>query len=72
MIKKIHIDQINGFKIGHAQNHNAKTGCTVILCEDGAIAGCDLRGSAPGTRETELLKPGYLVEKVLKKFMVFY
>jgi len=64
MIQKLQLQEINGFKIGHAQNYEAKTGCTVILCEDGAIAGYDLRGSAPGTRETELLRPGCLVEKV--------
>lgn len=56
--------KIPGIKIGHAQNDAAMTGCTVILCEDGAVAGFDLRGSAPGTRETELLRPGFLVEKI--------
>ena len=64
MVQTIQLEKIKHFKIGHAQNYEAKTGCTVILCEDGAIAGYDLRGSAPGTRETELLKPGYLVESV--------
>ena len=64
MIQNINIDQIEGFKIGHAQNFKAKTGCTVVLCEDGAIAGFDLRGSAPGPRDTELLKPGFLIEEV--------
>jgi L-aminopeptidase/D-esterase-like protein len=64
MIQKIKINEIEGFKIGHSQNFEAKTGCTVVLCEDGAVAGFDLRGSAPGTRETELLRPGFLVEEV--------
>src|SRR5204862_5980026 len=40
------------------------TGCTVILYERGAVAGVDVRGSAPGTRETDLLKPTNLVDKV--------
>ncbi len=64
MINRVKLEKISGFKIGHAQNYDAKTGCTVILCEDGAIAGFDLRGSAPGTRETEILRPGFLIEKV--------
>lgn len=64
MIQNIKINEIEGVKIGHSQNFEAKTGCTVVLCEDGGIAGFDLRGSAPGTRETELLKPGFLVEEI--------
>ncbi len=64
MVEQVTIASIPAFKIGHAQNEKARTGCTVILCEDGAVAGCDLRGSAPGTRETELLRPGFLVEQV--------
>lgn len=55
---------INGIKVGHATNPTAKTGCTVILCEEGATAGVDVRGSAPGTRETEAIRPGRLVQKV--------
>jgi L-aminopeptidase/D-esterase-like protein len=50
--------------VGHAQNLEALTGCTVILCEKGATAGIDQRGGAPGTRETDVLKPGRLVNKV--------
>ena len=55
---------INGIKVGHATNATARTGCTVVLCEEGAIAGVDVRGSAPGTRETEAIRPGRLVQKV--------
>ena len=55
---------INGIKVGHATNPTARTGCTVILCEEGATAGVDVRGSAPGTRETEAIRPGRLVQKV--------
>jgi L-aminopeptidase/D-esterase-like protein len=42
----------------------AATGCTVVLCEPAAVAGVDVRGAAPGTRETDLLRPGSLVERV--------
>lgn len=56
--------EVSGIRVGHARDNNAKTGCTVVLCEEGAVAGGDLRGSAPGTRETELLRPGFLVRKV--------
>ncbi|GAB6137211.1 P1 family peptidase [Halanaerobaculum tunisiense] len=54
---KNYITDVPGIKVGHAQNRQAKTGCTVILTEDGAPAGVDVRGSAPGTRETDLLNP---------------
>lgn len=50
--------------MGHAQDDQALTGCTVILCRKGAVAGVDVRGGAPGTRETDLLSPINLVEKV--------
>lgn len=58
------IFSINGLKIGQAENNEGITGITVILFEDGAIASCDVRGSAPGTRETDLLEPTNLVDKV--------
>ena len=54
---------INGIKVGHATNATARTGCTVVLCPEGATAGVDVRGAAPGTRETEALRPGRLVQK---------
>ncbi len=54
---------IDGIKVGHATDVTARTGCTVILCPAGAIAGVDVRGAAPGTRETEALRPGRLVQK---------
>lgn len=53
-----------GIKVGHYTDKEAITGCTVILCERGAVAGVDVSGSAPGTRETDVLRPGNLVEKV--------
>jgi len=58
------ITDIPGIKVGHYTDRDAVTGCTVILCENGAVAGVDVRGSAPGTRETDLLRPTNLVEKV--------
>ncbi len=56
-MKEIKISEIEGIKIGHASNEEAGTGCTVIICEKGASAGIDVRGSAPASRETELLDP---------------
>ena len=53
-----------GIRVGHAHDARARTGCTVVLCEgEGAVAGVDVRGAAPGTRETDLLEPGNLVER---------
>ena len=54
---------IDGIKVGHATDSSARTGCTVVLCPDGATAGVDVRGGAPGTRETEALRPGRFVQK---------
>jgi L-aminopeptidase/D-esterase-like protein len=53
-----------GIKVGHYTDKKAATGCTVILCEQGAVAGVDVSGSSPGTRETDLLRPGNLVDRV--------
>jgi L-aminopeptidase/D-esterase-like protein len=58
------ITDVRGIEVGHAQNEETLTGCTVILCRKGAVAGVDVRGGAPGTRETDLLDPINLVEKV--------
>jgi len=58
------ITDVPGVKVGHYTDTRAVTGCTVVLCEKGAVAGVDVTGSAPGTRETDLLRPGSLVEKV--------
>jgi len=51
------IGGIEGFKIGQAQDHEAATGCTVIICEKGAVCGVDVRGGSPGTRDTDALDP---------------
>jgi L-aminopeptidase/D-esterase-like protein len=58
------ITDVEGIKVGHFTETRRPTGCTVILYERGAVAGVDVRGSAPGTRETDLLKPTNLVDKV--------
>jgi L-aminopeptidase/D-esterase-like protein len=54
---------VPGIKVGHSQDLKAGTGCTVVICEKGAVAGVDVRGGAPGTRETDLLNPVNLVDK---------
>ena len=64
MKSKDSITEVSGIEVGHAQNDEALTGCTVVLCRKGAVAGVDVCGSAPGTRETDLLNPINLVEKV--------
>lgn len=56
-MKMISINDIKGFKIGQAQNSKAATGCTVIICEEGAVCGVDVRGGSPGTRDTDALNP---------------
>lgn len=61
---EIKITDIEDFKLGHAQNLKAGTGCTVLLCEEGASGGVDVRGGAPGTRETDLLNPTEMIDKV--------
>ena len=58
------ITDILGIEVGQASDEKALTGCTVILCRKGAVGGVDVRGSAPGTRETDLLNPINLVDKV--------
>jgi len=58
------ITDIPGILAGHWTDAEAATGCTVVLCPDGAVASCDVRGGAPGTRETDLLRPGNLVQQV--------
>lgn len=50
--------------IGHAHDEVALTGCTVVICPEGAVAGVDVRGAAPGTRETDLLNPMMMVGEV--------
>jgi len=58
------ITDVPGIEVGHAQNFHAGTGCTVVISRKGAVGGVDVRGSAPGTRETDLMRPMNLVERV--------
>jgi L-aminopeptidase/D-esterase-like protein len=55
------IASVPGIRVGHWTDLQAGTGCTVILCEGAAAVGVDVRGAAPATRETDLLRPGSLV-----------
>jgi L-aminopeptidase/D-esterase-like protein len=58
------VTAVPGISAGHWTNLNGPTGCTVVLCPEGAIASVDVRGGAPGTRETDALRPGNLVQQV--------
>src|SRR5512136_1715599 len=63
--KRDTLTDVPGLCVGHATDLEHLTGCTVVLCPpQGCVAGVDVRGSAPGTRETDLLRPGQLVERV--------
>ncbi len=55
---------VDGLSIGHWTDPDGDTGCTVVLCPTGAVAGVDVRGGAPGTRETDLLRPECSVQEV--------
>lgn len=58
------ITDVSGILVGHAQDDEALTGCTVVLCEDGAVGGMDQRGGAPGTRQTDSLHPMRVVPRI--------
>jgi L-aminopeptidase/D-esterase-like protein len=58
------LTNVPGLKVGHFTSLQRPTGCSVVLCEGGAVAGVDVRGSAPGTRETDLLSPIHTVQQV--------
>ncbi|WAH36717.1 P1 family peptidase [Alicyclobacillus dauci] len=64
MSRRGSIIDVPGVRVGHAQDETALTGCTVIMTEQGAVCGVDVRGSAPGTRETDLLHPINLIQEV--------
>ena len=55
---------VEGIRVGHHTLTERPTGCTVVLTEAGAVAGVDVRGAAPGTRETDLLDPTNFIEKI--------
>ncbi|HUO33396.1 MAG TPA: P1 family peptidase [Candidatus Acidoferrum sp.] len=58
------LTDVVGLKVGHFTDSRRPTGCTVVLCEEGAVAGVDVRGGAPGTRETDLLNPVNTVQQI--------
>lgn len=59
-----HMGLVQGIRVGHHTDARRPTGCSVVLCPEGAVAGVDVRGAAPGTRETDLLHPSNLVQAV--------
>ena len=64
-MQRLTLRDVPGIRVGHWTDEPARTGCTVVLAgDDGAVAGVDVRGSAPGTRETDLLRPTALVERI--------
>lgn len=58
------ITRVAGIEVGHCTDARRPTGCTVVIAREGAVAGVDVRGAAPGTRETDLLAPSNLIDKV--------
>ena len=67
-MKEIKITDIEGIKIGNSENKITGTGCTVIICEKGGVAGVDVRGGGPASHETELLNPINTVDRVMEIF----
>ncbi len=59
-----YITDVEGLKVGHSQSQEGVTGCTAILCTQGATGGVDVRGGAPGTRETDLFRAENMIDKV--------
>jgi L-aminopeptidase/D-esterase-like protein len=58
------LTDIPGIRVGHVSDFQAITGCTAILCPQGAVAGVDIRGSATGTEETPTLDPGHVTQQI--------
>src|SRR5258708_7960767 len=58
------LTDIPGIRVGHASDYDALTGCTVILCDPGAVGGVDIRGAATGTEEIDVLRPGHITDRV--------
>lgn len=63
-MRNISLFDIGQFRLGHAQDEQGGTGCTVIICPDGAPCGVDIRGGGPASRETGLLYPASAAEKI--------
>lgn len=64
MLKPKGLTDVPGIRVGHASDFEALTGCTVVLCGSGAVGGVDIRGSATGTEEIEVLDPGHVTDRV--------
>jgi L-aminopeptidase/D-esterase-like protein len=58
------LTDIPGIRVGHVSDYESITGCTAILCEQGAIGGVDIRGGASGTQEIDTLSPGHVTDQV--------
>jgi L-aminopeptidase/D-esterase-like protein len=58
------ITDVNGIRVGHYSHFEALTGCTAVLCEEGALAMADMWGTATGTRQMDALTPGHLVDRI--------
>src|SRR3954452_735461 len=58
------LTDIPGIRVGHVSDFEAITGCTAILCEQGAVCGVDIRGSATGTQEIDTLHPGHYTQRI--------
>lgn len=59
-----YLTDVQGLEVGHSQSKEGITGCTVVICKEGATGGVDVRGGAPGTRETDLFKAENMIQKV--------
>jgi L-aminopeptidase/D-esterase-like protein len=58
------ITRVDGIRVGHFTDPSGVTGCTVVLCPPGTVASCDVKGGAPGTRETDAIRPGTITPEV--------
>jgi L-aminopeptidase/D-esterase-like protein len=58
------LTDIAGIRVGHVSDYDALTGCTVILCDGGAVGGVDIRGAATGTEEMDVLRPEHVTDRV--------
>ncbi len=58
------LTDIPGILVGHASDYDGLTGCTAVLCEAGAVAGGDIRGSATGTEEWDVLSPMHVTDRI--------
>ena len=63
-MKEIKLTDIKGVKVGQCEDQEAATGCSVVIVENGATAGVDVRGGGPATRETDLLNPINMVQQI--------